>query len=192
MECDSKEGTEDGFSLIEVAIASVITMGSLVSLASLFTLAMAQNRMVKQYTTAVALAQEKLEELNAIETSDLRLKIGGGLTEELKQSTYSDTVYIDPLTGTVTTVIPQGVTPIYDRYWLVEQDEVLANAVLISVRVKARQSSIGRTPGNEGDVTRHESRKRFFADRTDSCSAPDGGIDGRHIPASEQEPASLC
>ena len=53
-----EKGTENGFSLIEVAIASVITMGSLVFLASLFTLAMAQNRMVKQYTTAVALAQE--------------------------------------------------------------------------------------------------------------------------------------
>jgi hypothetical protein len=139
-------GTENGFSLIEVVIASVITMGGLVFLAGLFTLAMAQNRMVKQYTTAVALAQEKLEELNAIETSDLRLKIGGGLTEALKQAKYFDTVYVDPETGTVTSVIPQGATPLYDRYWLVEPDADLANAVLMSVRVKARQPSIGRTP----------------------------------------------
>lgn len=106
---------------------------------------MAQNRMVKQYTTAVVLGQEKLEELNAIEASDQRLKIGGGLTEALKQPNYYDTVFVDPLTGTVTAVIPQGVTPIYDRYWLVEQDTELTNAVLISVRVKARQPSIGRT-----------------------------------------------
>lgn len=140
-----EEGTESGFSLIEVAIASVITMGGLVFLASLFTLAMAQNRMVKQYTTAVALAQEKLEELNAIETSDKRLKVGGGLTEKLKQTNYYDTVYVDPVTGTITNVIPQGVTPIYDRYWMVEQDADLSNAVLISVRVQARQPSIGRT-----------------------------------------------
>lgn len=139
------EGTENGFSLIEVAIASVITMGGLVFLASLFTLAMAQNRMVKQYTTAVALAQEKLEELNAIETSDSRLKIGGGLTEATKQAKYFDPVYVDPETGTVTSIIPPGVTPIYDRYWMVEQDADLTNAVLISVRVQARQPGIGRT-----------------------------------------------
>ena len=140
-----EQGTENGFSLIEVAIASVITMGGLVFLATLFTLAISQNQMVKQYTTAVALAQEKLEELNAIETGDKRLDLGGGLTEALKMKDYYDTVFVDPLTGTVTNVIPLGVTPIYDRYWLVEPDADLTNAVLMSVRVKARQPSIGKT-----------------------------------------------
>lgn len=137
---------ERGFTLIEVAIASFITMSSLVFLAGLFTLAMAQNRMVKQYTTTVALAQEKLEELNAIETSDLRLDVGGGLTEATKETGYFETVYVDPDNGSVTTTIPEeGATPLYDRYWQVEADPSLAsNAVIISVTVRTRQPSIGR------------------------------------------------
>lgn len=141
-----EENNESGFTLIEVAVASFITMSSLVFLAGLFTLAMAQNRLVKQYTTAVALAQWKLEELNAIETSDNRLDVGGGLTEGTKQKDYYDTVYVNPETGEVTNIIPEGVTPIYDRYWKVEDDASLdGNALIISVTVKARQPSIGRT-----------------------------------------------
>lgn len=143
-----EQSTENGFSLIEVAIASVITMGGLVFLASLFTLAISQNRMIKQYTTAVALAQEKLEELNAIETGDKRLDLGGGLTEALKKTDYYDTLYVNPLTGELTSVTPTGPASafaLYDRYWLVEPDADLTNAVLISVRVKARQPSVGKT-----------------------------------------------
>jgi Tfp pilus assembly protein PilV len=142
-----EESNESGFSLIEVAIASFITMSSLVFLAGLFTLAMAQNRLVKQYTTSVALAQEKLEELNAVETSDKRLDVGGGLDDDTKQKDYYDTVYVDPDTGQVTNIIPEGVTPIYDRFWQIEADPSLegTNAVIISVKVRSRQPSIGRT-----------------------------------------------
>ena len=140
-----EKNNESGFSLVEVAIASLITASGLVFLAGLFTLAMSQNRMVKQYTTTVALAQEKLEELNAIETSDDRLVIGGGLDEATKQNNYFDTVYVNPDTGQVTTIIPAGVTPIYNRYWQIEQDASLAaNAVIISVRVESQQPSVGR------------------------------------------------
>lgn len=140
-----EESDESGFTLIEVAIASFITMSSLVFLAGLFTLAIAQNRLVKQYTTAVALAQWKLEELNAIEASDKRLFVGGSLTAQDRD--YSDTVYVDPKTGLVTTDIPPGVTPIYDRFWKIEDDASLdgVNARIISVKVRARQPSIGRT-----------------------------------------------
>ena len=140
-----EENNESGFSMIEVAIASLITASGLVFLAGLFTLAMSQNRMVKQYTTTVALAQEKLEELNAVETSDARLFAGGGLTNATNQNGYYDTVYVDPDTGQVTTIIPAGVTPIYNRYWQVEADASLAaNAVIISVRVESLQPSVGR------------------------------------------------
>jgi hypothetical protein len=97
-----EENNQSGFTLIEVAVASFITMGGLVFLAGLFTLAMAQNRMIKQYTTTVSLAQEKLEELNAIETSDDRLLVGGGLDEGTKQDNYFDALCVDPETGQVT------------------------------------------------------------------------------------------
>jgi hypothetical protein len=140
------ESNEAGFTVLEVAIASVISTVSLVFLASLFTLGIAQNRMVKQYTTATKLAQQKLELLNAVERTDARLTIGGGLntTGDVKQPNYNDTVYVDPETGLVTTVIPQGVTPIYDRFWKIEADTLLTTSYLISVRVVARQPSIGR------------------------------------------------
>ena len=139
------EKNESGFTLIEVAVASVITMVGLVFLASLFTLAMAQNHLVKQETTATALAQQKLEEINAVDPGDVRLDVGGGLTESTKANNYFDTLYVNPDTGVVTTVIPQGATPIYDRYWMVENDSSLNNTVLITVRVKARQPSMGKT-----------------------------------------------
>lgn len=140
-----EENNDSGFTIIEVAIASLITASGLVFLAGLFTLAMSQNRMVKQYTTTVALAQEKLEELNAIETSDARLFVGGGLADAAKQNGYFDTVYVDPKTGQVTNIIPAGVTPIYNRYWQIEADTSLAaNAVIISVRVEALQPGLGR------------------------------------------------
>ena len=139
------ENNESGFTLIELAVASIITMVSLVFLATLFTLAMSQNHLVKQETTTTALAQWKLEEINAIEPTDDRLDPGGGLTDGTKQTGYCDTVYVNPDTGQITTTIPAGATPIYDRYWMVENDSQLSNTRLITVRVRSRQPSMGRT-----------------------------------------------
>jgi hypothetical protein len=138
---------EAGFTVLEVAIASVVSTVGLVFLATLFTLGIAQNRMVKQYTTATALAQQKLEEINAVERTDSRLTVGGGLNKDstdLKQTGYYDTVYVNPETGIVTNVIPTGATPIYDRYWKVENDPTLNNTRIVSVRVAARQPTVGR------------------------------------------------
>jgi type II secretory pathway pseudopilin PulG len=141
------ESGEAGFTILEVAIASVISTVGLVFLATLFTLGIAQNRMVKQYTTATSLAQQKLEEINAVERTDTRLTVGGGLAKDdtdPKQTGYYDTVYVNPESGTVTNVIPQGATPIYDRYWKVENDPSFNNTRIISVRVAARQPTVGR------------------------------------------------
>jgi Tfp pilus assembly protein PilV len=140
---------ESGFTVLEVAIASVISMVGLVFLCSLFTVGILQNKMVKQYTTATSLAQMKLEELNAIERSDTRFAVGGGLnvTGDPSATAYADTIYVNPYSGQVTTSIPSGATPIYDRYWKIETDPgALVTTYLISVRVVARQASIGRTP----------------------------------------------
>jgi hypothetical protein len=139
------EKSERGFSVIEVAFAAVITMVGLAFVATLFTAAIKQNRMVKQHTTTTALAQQKLEEINALDPGDDRLKAGGGLTTETKKANYFDTVYVNPDTGIVTSTIPPGATPIYDRFWLVEDDTSLDRTRLISVRVVARQPSSGRT-----------------------------------------------
>jgi hypothetical protein len=139
---------EAGFTVLEVAMASVVSTVGLVFLATLFTLGIAQNRMVKQYTTATALAQQKLEEINAVERTDARLTVGGGLNKDstdLKQTGYYDTVYVNPETGIVTNIIPTGATPIYDRYWKVENDPTLNNTRIVSVRVAARQPTVGRS-----------------------------------------------
>lgn len=142
----ASENKEAGFTLVEVAIASVITMVGLVSLATLFTLAISQNRMIKQFTTTTALAQKKLEEFMAIERNDARLTVGGGLSDAAKQSGYYDQVYVDD-SGTITTTIPTGKVANYSRFWKIEADPGgLTNAVFISVKVVALQSaSRGRT-----------------------------------------------
>lgn len=129
---------ESGFSLVEVALASVITLVGLMSLASLFTLAISQNRMITQFTATTAIGQQKLEELNAIEQGDARLVVGGSLGEALKQNGYFDDVHVDP-SGVITTAIPAGQVANYRRYWMVEDDTVLPNTLLISVRVVSLQ-----------------------------------------------------
>lgn len=156
---------EEGFSLIEVAIASVITMVGLVFLASLFTLAIGQNRIVKQHTTTTALAQQKIEELMAIETNDTRLLIPagqtfvGGMTEATKVTNYYDSICVNDA-GTPTTDCSDGREPTYRRYWKIENDPGgLDRAIVIIVRVVALQAgrggrvTTGSSPNEETTVT---------------------------------------
>jgi Tfp pilus assembly protein PilV len=133
---------EKGFTLIEVAVASVITMVGLIFLATLFTLSMSQNRLTKQHMATTELAQKKLEELMAIEGNDARLAIGGGLDSSTKQNNYYDQVYVNDA-GTITTTIPTGSVANYGRYWKVESDPGgLARTVMISVKVVALQTAM--------------------------------------------------
>jgi type II secretory pathway pseudopilin PulG len=134
---------EKGFTLIEVAVASVITMVGLVFLATLFTLAMSQNRLTKQHTATTALAQQKLEELMARERNDAKLTIGGGLDSSTKQDNYFDQLLIED-SGAIITPVPSNKVANYGRYWKIESDPGgMSNAVLISVRVVALQTASG-------------------------------------------------
>jgi hypothetical protein len=87
------------------------------------------------------LAQQKLEELNAIERNDPqnRLAVGGNLAEQTKQDSYFD--YLDENGAKVTT----DAAALYRRYWKIEPDPQLAQAVIITVRVEAAQASRGRS-----------------------------------------------
>jgi hypothetical protein len=107
----------------------------------LFTLAIAQNKLVKQFTSTTLLAQQKLEELNAIEKNDPlnRLALGGSLVESAKQNNYYD--FLDENGSKVTS----QEAAIYRRYWKIEPDPQLGQAIIISVRVEAVQASRGRT-----------------------------------------------
>lgn len=134
------KNNQSGFTIIEVAVASVISMVGLVFLASLFTLAMSQNRLVKQFTSTAALAQEKVEELNAIEITDSRMALGGDLNTATTVGgiNYFDTIFIND-NGQVLMNgdIPQGQTPQYRRFWRLEADADLINTTIITVRVVA-------------------------------------------------------
>ena len=150
---------ERGFSLIEVAIASVITMVGLVFLAGMFTLAMSQNRMVKQHTTTTALAQQKLEELMAIEKNDARLLIPGGqtevgnLTEAGKVTNYYDSLCVNDA-GVPSTDCSGGAVPSYRRYWKVENDPGgFDRAIVIAVRVVALQAARAGAMNEETTLT---------------------------------------
>jgi len=150
---------EQGFSLIEVAIASVITMVGLVFLAGMFTLAMSQNRMVKQHTTTTALAQQKLEELMAIEKNDARLLIPGGqtevgnLTEAGKVTNYYDSLCVNDA-GVPSADCSGGAVPSYRRYWKVENDPGgLDRAIVIAVRVVALQAARAGAMNEETTLT---------------------------------------
>jgi hypothetical protein len=149
------ENDQGGFTLIEVAVASVITMIGLIFLASLFTVAMTQNRVVKQFTSTTALAQEKIEELNAIDYGDKKMKVGGDLDDQISVDdvVYFDEVFVDDQTGDVKTgaQIPQGQVPHYRRYWRIENDPELINTLIISVRVAALQA--GRNTGMAEETT---------------------------------------
>jgi hypothetical protein len=149
------ENDQGGFTLIEVAIASIITMVGLIFLASLFTLAMTQNRVVKQFTSTTALAQEKIEELNAIDYGDNKMSVGGDLENQFSVGNvnYFDEVFVDDQTGDVMTgaQIPQGQVPHYRRYWRIENDPELINTLIISVRVAALQA--GRNTGMAEETT---------------------------------------
>jgi Tfp pilus assembly protein PilV len=136
---------EGGFTLIEVSVASVVSLVGLVLLAGLFTLAITQNRMVKNFTATTAMAQQKMEELNAIDKNDTRISVGGGLNETAKQTGYWDYVYVDDA-GTVTTTVPQGQVANYVRYWKIENDPSIDRTIIISVRVVSLHPGRGKKP----------------------------------------------
>jgi len=148
----ARNGEEAGFTLIEVAVASVISMTGLVFLATLFTLAIAQNKHVKQATSSITFAQEKIEALGAIPNSDRRLNLGGDLKNQVTVTLsdgstldFFDTILVDE-TGTVTVPAPNGVFPTYRRYWKIESDPSMAGAIVITVRVVAANPGRGKLP----------------------------------------------
>ncbi|HEY7911143.1 MAG TPA: prepilin-type N-terminal cleavage/methylation domain-containing protein [Blastocatellia bacterium] len=57
--------SEKGFTLIEAVIAMLVTVVGLVSLATMFSLAMKTNASSRNFTTATTFAQDKLEQLGA-------------------------------------------------------------------------------------------------------------------------------
>lgn len=156
MNKENVENNESGFTLIEVAIASVITMIGLLFLASLFTLSISQNRLVKNFTATTALAQQKLEELNALPANFNRLAVGGNLNSPVTVGTvkYFDKVWInDQGEVKVDDEIPEGQPVHYNRFWRIEAETnaLFPNTFIISVRVVSTQA--GRNTGTAESTT---------------------------------------
>ena len=157
--------SEGGFTLIEVAIASVISMISLMFLATLFTLALFQNKHSKQSASALAVAQAKMENLETVQPSDAKLTIGGGpagqgvtlaQAEAGKQAGYWDQVWVNETTGAIVTATSNGgAMPNYNRYWNIQKDPDpnFVNAVIITVYVTATSAQGGLAPDQATLVT---------------------------------------
>ena len=150
----NNESEQRGFTVLEVVIATVVSMVGLLSLAGLFTLSISQNRVVKQFASTTALAQEKLEQLTAIEKSDSRLAVGGdlNLTKTVGTIVYSDDIFVDDA-GQVylNSSIPAGSKALYRRFWTVQSSPTLTNTLILGVRVVALQA--GRNSGRAEETT---------------------------------------
>ena len=92
---------ERGFTLVEVLIAMVILTIALVSMAELMAITLRMQMMGRNETSAVRLAQSKIDEIVAVNFTDATVAVGGSLAADV--TAYNDT----PVAG-------------YHRRWLIE------------------------------------------------------------------------
>lgn len=148
------KNSESGFTILEVSVASVVSMVGLLCLAGLFSLSISQGRVVKQFSASTALAQEKLEQLTTFERSDSRLSVGGDLNaaQTVGAIVYSDDIFVED-TGSVyiNSSIPSGSKAQYRRFWTVQNSPTLTNTMIVAVRVVALQA--GRNTGKAEETT---------------------------------------
>lgn len=148
------ENSQSGFSILEVSVASVVSMVGLLCIAGLFSLSISQGRVVKQFSATTALAQEKLEQLTTFERGDSRLTVGGDLNtaQTVGGLVYSDDIFVDDA-GPV--YINGSIPPLskaqYRRYWTVQNSPTLTNTMIVAVRVVALQA--GRNSGKAEETT---------------------------------------
>jgi type II secretory pathway pseudopilin PulG len=136
------EREQAGFTLIEAVIAALILMVAIVFVAQLFVTAMRQNKTSRQSTHATAIAQSKLEELNA--TPIEGLLYGGDLgpkraaEKEGGAPGYTDFVAVDDADTDRIGVVPTRDKANYVRFWKIEPDPGGWQGVYrLSVRVVA-------------------------------------------------------
>lgn len=88
-----KKKSEQGFTLLETAVASMIILVGLVSTANLFVLAVLNNQASKQTTLATSLAKRKMEYLLSIPLSETALNLGGSV--DATTTNYSEEYFVD-------------------------------------------------------------------------------------------------
>lgn len=133
---------EAGFTLIEAAIAALILLVAIVFVAQLFVTALQQNRTARQYTHATAIAQSKLEELNAMPLE--QLEYGGDLDAKGGAEGYRDFIRVDDAYSDRIGVVERREEANYVRFWKVEPDpEGWDGIYRITVRVVAVEPGRG-------------------------------------------------
>lgn len=155
--------SEAGFTLIEAAIAALVLLVAIVFVAQLFVTAMQQNKTSRQFSHATAIAQSKLEELNAVPIE--QLEYGGALgpktikDDTQGQPSYWDLVAVDGIDTNRIGVVPERAKANYIRFWQIEPDPGgWAGMYRISVRVVALSPSQG---GGVEEVTLSTVRTQF-------------------------------
>ncbi len=88
-----KKKSEQGFTLLETAVASMIILVGLVSTANLFVLAVLNNQASKQTTLATSLAKRKMEYLLSIPLGETALNLGGSV--DATTTNYSEEYFVD-------------------------------------------------------------------------------------------------
>jgi Tfp pilus assembly protein PilV len=156
-----RHSSQAGFTLIEVTVASMISMVGLLALAQLFTLATLHNQSSKQTTLATMVARHQIEQLLAIPLSgsslSSQLNTGGALGSSNAVSGYSQNYYVNVTTKQFsTTPFFTGQQPGYVVTWKIEADNAAAPIVqlprLRRLTVRAEATLAGMT-GNAASGT---------------------------------------
>jgi len=80
---------ERGFTLVEVMVALVIATVGLVSMAQLMAITLRMQMLGRNETSAIRLAQSKIDQLVAVNFTSATVAVGGSLTGDI--TTYNDT-----------------------------------------------------------------------------------------------------
>lgn len=179
--CGSRRA-EAGFSIVEVMVATGLLASALVALAQLFAIATATNASARTSTLTMVLAEQKIEQLRALQYTFDRAGLpvqdtltdlsvyppaaagGKGLSPHtentLQASTDGYVDYLDPWGRTLGggTVIPDGTA--FIRRWSVEPLPTNPNNVIILQVLVTRQRDRGT--GDTGSVSRGPEEARLM------------------------------
>jgi Tfp pilus assembly protein PilV len=167
--------TENGFTLLETAAATMIMMVGLMAVMQLFTLSMVYNKSSTQTTMAATVAKRQMERLLAMPLDAASLAFGGALGDTNKLTGYFENYYVDfdrnGQKGSMrlsTTPFFTGQPISYIVTWTVQQDSVtvldpvtntqvpaLPSLRRITVRAEATQAGLrgGGIAGADGATT---------------------------------------
>jgi type II secretory pathway pseudopilin PulG len=142
---------EEGFTLIEAVVAALILLISVAFIAQMYVTAMQQNQTSRRYSHATAIAQSKLEELNAVPITQLQYGGDLGTTDgggRKGAEGYFEFLMIDSVESDRIGVTERE-NANYVRYWKIEPDpspQGWAGIYRITVRVVSLRPAQGNAP----------------------------------------------